>query len=150
MKPVVLVSMDRLDEARDLLSRLLAQPSEAGVKLWHQSIAGAIGDRPAEGAEACEAILAANVRDPEAIYHVTRMLARCGRLPRALELFSRSIDEGYFNVELFEHDPWLDPLRHDPKFAASLARAHERRQHARDAFERAGGYRLLARAKQVS
>src|SRR5207247_3701327 len=109
------------------------------------SIAGAIGGREADGAEACEAILASNLRDPEAIYHVARMLVRCGRLPRALELFSRSVDEGYFNVELFERDPWLDPLRRDPEFAASLERANARRQHARDAFEHSGGYKLFAR-----
>ena len=90
------------------------------------------------------------MRDPEAIYHVARMLACCGRLPRALELFSRSVDEGYFNVELFERDPWLDPLRGERQFAATLEHANARRQHARDAFEHAGGYRLFARAKQVS
>ena len=133
------------------------QPAAAGAgppggagRLWHQAINGAITDRPDEGAEACEAILASNVRDPEAIYHVARMLARCGRLPRALELVSRSVDEGYFNVELFERDPWLDPLRREQEFAATLAQANARRAHARDAFERAGGDKLFARAKQVS
>jgi hypothetical protein len=78
------------------------------------------------------------------------LVAHCGKLTRALELFSRSVDEGYFNVELFERDPWLDPLRHEPGFAETLARAHERRRHARDAFETAGGYRLFARAKHVT
>src|SRR5262249_30470704 len=150
MRPVVLVSMGRLDEVRALLSYRLEQPSEGGVRLWNQAIASAIDRRAADGADACDAILASNLRDPEALYHLARLLAQCDSRPRALELFSRSVDEGYFNVELFERDPWLDPLRGEREFAEGLARANARRQHARDAFERAGGYKLFARAKQVS
>jgi len=41
-------------------------------------------------------------------------------------------------------------LRHEPDYAAIVARAETRRQHARDAFDAAGGYKLFARAKQVS
>jgi len=150
MRPVLLVSMGRLDEAREHLSQLAAQPVDVGVRRWHAAIGAAIDGRAVECVEACEGIVGSNVRDPEALYHVARLLAHCGREQRAVELFNRSVDEGYFNVDLFARDPWLDPLRSDPAFDTIVARADARHRHARDAFEQAGGHRLLALAKQVS
>ena len=120
------------------------------MKRWYASLRGALDGHYAESLEACEGILASNTHDPEVLFHMARTVARCGHRPRALELLSQSVDGGYFNIPLFARDPWLDPLRGDPSFADITARADARHRHARDAFEQAGGHRLLALAKQVS
>ena len=124
--------------------------SSASLKRWYVSLRGAIDGHHAESLEACEGILASNTHDPEVLFHMARTVARCGHPARALELLSSSVDEGYFNVPLFARDPWLDPLRGDRPFADIVARADARYRRARDAFEQAGGHRLLALAKQVS
>jgi len=149
MRSVVLVSMGRIDDARALLAPLAAEPVPA-ARLWHYAIASALDGRPGDCIDACERILTSHLRDPEAVYHVARMVSRAGYADRALELFTRAVDDGYFNVPLFERDPWLDPRRTDARFTDALDRARARRQHARDAFDRAGGRRLFAMAKQVS
>jgi hypothetical protein len=97
-----------------------------------------------------EGILASNTHDPEVVYHMARTVARCGDRSRGLELFRRSVEEGYFNVPQFARDPWLDSLRGDPAFNTIAARADARHRQAREAFEHASDHRLLALAKQVS
>jgi len=151
MHPMILVALGRSDEARRHMRQLEAQSARnAAVMPWYRSLRAVLEGAYDEAADMCETIVARLVGDPEALYHMARTLAQSRREARALELFGRSIDEGYFNVELFERDPWMDPVRHERTFSESLARAHARRQHARDAFEHAGGYQLFARAKQVS
>lgn len=100
-----------------------------------------------EAVQACERIVALNVPDPEATYHMARTFAYCQRSSRALDLFSRTVDEGYFNVALFERDPWVDSLRGEVRFTAALDRARMRQSQAREAFDRAGGRRLFALAR---
>jgi TolB-like protein/tetratricopeptide (TPR) repeat protein len=150
MHPQLLIAMGREDEALARLRQLEANAANASLKRWYVSLRGALDGHHAESIEACEGILASNTSDPEVVYHMARTVARCGNRSRALELFSRSVEEGYFNIPQFARDPWLDALRGDPSFTAIAARADARHRHAREAFEQAGGHRLLALAKQVS
>jgi len=111
---------------------------------------GAIDGHCDESVTACEAIVASNMRDPESLYHMVRTFAMCGKTERALELFARTVDEGFFCEPLFARDRWIDPLRSDSRFVEIASRAAARHRQAADAFERAGGARLLRPAVRVS
>jgi eukaryotic-like serine/threonine-protein kinase len=96
--------------------------------------------------DACRALLddlAPRNPDPESIFHIARMYARLGAIGSAVMQFARAVDAGYFSVATFERDDWLDPLRHDPRFIAALARARIRHDDAVRKFRDAGGERLL-------
>jgi serine/threonine-protein kinase len=149
MHPVILVALGRHDEALSHLLHVEAKASHPALSTWYASLRGALSASYDEAAMACERIVALNVPDPESLYHMARTLAYCKRSSRALDLFSRTVDEGYFNVALFERDPWVDTLRGHAQFTAALDRARVRRRQAREAFERAGGHLLFA-ARPVS
>jgi eukaryotic-like serine/threonine-protein kinase len=99
------------------------------------------GDR----ATALEALaLAGRLRhDGEAIYYLARSLARLGESERALSELETVVKLGFVCVELFQRDPWLDSLRHDPRFDGLLARAEAAHRRGREAFREAGGPELL-------
>jgi non-specific serine/threonine protein kinase len=93
----------------------------------------------------CERLMALSDRYPdgEAIYTVTRLLARAGCRDLALQGFREAAAAGFFPAVFFERDPWIDALRDDDSYRAVLAQARERSVAADAAFEAAGGYRLL-------
>ncbi len=102
------------------------------------------GDR--EGVRrACERLMAFSNRYPdgEAIYTVTRLLAKAGCRDLALHGFRETVAAGFFPSAYFERDPWIDLLRDDDGYRSVLAHARERWLAADAAFEAAGGYRLL-------
>jgi hypothetical protein len=93
----------------------------------------------------CEALirLTESYPDGEAVYTVTRMLARAGWRDLALKGLSMAIGLGFFPAPLFDRDPWLDDLREVPEYQQLVARARERFLAVDAAFQAAGGYRLL-------
>jgi TolB-like protein/tRNA A-37 threonylcarbamoyl transferase component Bud32 len=107
-------------------------------------VASIAGDRD-EVLRTCTALVAANedYPDGEAIYTVTRMLARAGWRDFALKGLTMAVNAGFFAAATFERDPWLDDLRGVPAFQQLVARARERSLAADAAFQTAGGYRLL-------
>lgn len=94
---------------------------------------------------ACQGLVEANATYPdgEAIYMVTRMLARVGASDLALRGLGMALEAGYFPAWQFEHDRWLDPIRGLDEYRTIVARARERSLAADAAFQAAGGYRLL-------
>ena len=81
--------------------------------------------------------------DPESVFYIARTYARLGAMDAAVVQFARAVDMGFFCVSTFDHDPWLDPLRVDPKFGEALSRARTRRASAASRFTDSGGNRLL-------
>jgi hypothetical protein len=54
-----------------------------------------------------------------------------------------AVDGGYTVVEPLLDDPWLAPLRDDPRFIEVIRRAQTRRDEARAVFRAEGGEALL-------
>ena len=149
MLPVVLATMGRIDEAVERLREQEGSLGDVG-KRWYVSLRGALDGHCDESLTACEAIVASNMGDPESLYHMVRTFAKCGRTERALELFARTVDEGFFCEPLFARDRWIDSLRSDSRFVEIASRAAARHRQATDAFDRAGGARLLRPSMRVS
>ena len=56
---------------------------------------------------------------------------------------SSAVDSGYSVTHPLIHDPWLAPLRDDPRFPDIVRRAEARRNEALAVFRAEGGERLL-------
>ena len=87
-------------------------------------------------------ISAPSMRDPCARI-AARALAYLGDHDAAIECVKRSVSGGFFCFPWLARDSWIDSLRHRPEFRVVLAEAEAGHRHAADAFERAGGDRLL-------
>jgi hypothetical protein len=81
--------------------------------------------------------------DPEGQYYLGRSLVRLEAADRALEFLTRAERNGFFCFPAFERDPWLDPLRCDPRFLEILRRAESRTRDAARAFEDHPGSRVI-------
>jgi TolB-like protein len=71
-----------------------------------------------------------NFPDPEGTFLHALSCSLAGVPEDALRLIEESVSGGYSNVDLMKADPWLDPVRGDPRFVAALARAEERHREA--------------------
>jgi hypothetical protein len=135
-----------VDEARRSVESEFVgvQPDSPSALFRDALIATITGDRH-EVLRTCEAMVRANENYPdgEAIYTVTRMLARAGWRDFAMKGMRMTVDAGFTASWTFDHDPWVDSLRDLPEFQELLARARERYLAADAAFQTAGGYRLL-------
>ena len=58
-------------------------------------------------------------------------------------MLERSVRQGWMCYQPMATEPWLDPLRGDPRFKAVLKEAETRGRKAAAAFVQAGGDRLL-------
>ena len=50
---------------------------------------------------------------------------RINRLDKAFASFNRALDQHCYAMALLRVDPLLDPVRHDPRYTALLARIHQ-------------------------
>jgi hypothetical protein len=71
------------------------------------------------------------------------MVCSLGSYDLALHALAKAVDGGYTVVEPLLHDPWLAPLREDPRFTELLRRAQARRDEALAVFRAEGGEALL-------
>jgi hypothetical protein len=95
-------------------------------------------------------ILASEFGDPEALFYLTRHLARLGELDAALDLFGRVVGGGFHCLPAMLTDPWLDPLRLKPRFTALLEKTEQHYRMAAKEFARLDGNRTLGiAARQV-
>ncbi len=83
------------------------------------------------------------IRDPEFLYQWALMASHVGDTTRALDTLERVVDRGWCCAANMAHDPWLDDVRDEPRFATLLSKAEERHRAAVAAFRDAGGDRLL-------
>ena len=84
-----------------------------------------------------------SIADPEALYYIARTYAKIDESDAALSALAHVVDGGFFCYPAFTRDPWLDPLRPNPRFTAVLEAARARHESAARAFSEAGGDRLL-------
>jgi TolB-like protein len=85
-----------------------------------------------------------NLRDPEALYFMARLVAAVGETELALAQLKRSLEGGYVLYPvLVREDSWLDPLRSTDEFHSLVERSRVRHQEALRAFVDAGGQELL-------
>lgn len=99
--------------------------------------------RREESLAAAEAVLAAELKDPETLFHLGRILARLGERQQATSLVGRAVEYGFFCYPAIAQDPWLDSLRGDAGFVALLREAETRHRGAQLTFARAGADRVL-------
>jgi tetratricopeptide (TPR) repeat protein len=81
--------------------------------------------------------------DPEGLYFAGRALIRIHEYERAIGLFERAVERGFFCLGAFVHDPWLDATRREPRFQKLVNRAEERWSDAEHELRRLDGYHVL-------
>ncbi|CAN5885665.1 hypothetical protein BH24ACI5_BH24ACI5_22610 [soil metagenome] len=140
------VMLGRLDEARAALATVdLQQTGHLGTFMT-------VLMNIVEGRE--EAALAGmrrmtDIPDPEGRYYLARGIAYFGHAEEALALLAGVVEAGFFCLSAFTRDPWLDPLRGTPEFAALIRRAEGRHRQAVISFLTAEGDRVLGVAHPV-
>jgi TolB-like protein/tetratricopeptide (TPR) repeat protein len=124
----ILAAMGRKDDARAVIEELAGTDFPGGLLFfWGETIIAAL-DHDAERAKRVDRLL--NFPDPEGLCILARCRVEAGDHEGGLRMFEKAVYDGYSNVPLFEHDPWLEPIRDDSRFQAALGRARERHEAA--------------------
>ncbi|MHC4941055.1 MAG: protein kinase domain-containing protein [Planctomycetota bacterium] len=93
--------------------------------------------------EATRKVLNSNFRDPEGRLFSVRNLVRVGELDMAFTELDSIVERGFYCEQPLRNDPWLEPVRDDPRLKDALAKAEAGRKAAEQAYEEAGGIFLL-------
>lgn len=142
--PLALMSLGREQEAVALARRMECTSTPLPLVRCFFSSARALAERArTEAIALSERAIVLITRGPEELFQQARHLAYLSERDRALAILARAVDEGFFCYPALVRDPWLHPLRANPKFEAILQRALERHATAVRAFVEAGGERIL-------
>jgi serine/threonine protein kinase len=140
---VALAMLGRVEEAVSLLrQRELAKPWRLG-RLYLTSLRALLEGKREESLAASEELMNATFRDPEGMYYLARQLGYLREEAPALDMLSRTIDNGFFCHAAMLRDPWLDSLRARTEFASLMSKAHQLQREASAAFVAGGGPSLL-------
>jgi tetratricopeptide (TPR) repeat protein len=141
---LALALMGRNKEAAEFLSKLEHLSLTPVHRLFIVATRSLIEGRRDACAEATDKLLAAwRPRDPCAIFYLGRHLAFLGRRESAIDSIEQAVEGGFFPYRFLTLDPWLDPIRSEPRFSAIQQRAEERYRDAEEAFFAARGDRIL-------
>jgi tetratricopeptide (TPR) repeat protein len=139
---LTLASVGRVEEAISTLRQREQIIWRLG-KLYLTSLRALLEGNRQESLEACDELRKATFRDPEGVYYLARQLSYMGEETSALEMLSKSINNGFFCHHAMVRDPWLDALRANSEFTALLRKAHQLHREASAAFQDGGGASLL-------
>ncbi|MGE0360119.1 MAG: protein kinase [Vicinamibacterales bacterium] len=139
------LALYRLGRKAEAVAAWPGVPADATplLKLWDETLVACLSDAP--NARALTERLAdhGSWGDPEGSLVQATVLSRLGSHERALQLLAVSQDGGFTAPDTLASDPWLAPLRDDPRFAEILQKAQARRREALAVFRAEGGERLL-------
>ena len=134
----------RLDEAREALEKMAAQPRIGAFKLFTDHLSAWLDRRLADMIDDLGAITELAIfNDPEVIFQEGWIFCDVGEHERGLPFLQRALSLGYLVAPTLARSPQFDGLRNHPPFQALLADAETRRKHALAAFRKAGGKKLL-------
>ncbi len=88
--------------------------------------------------------------DGEDVLWMARLYTKLGFTGLGVLGFRAAIEQGYFCVEQFEGDSWLDPIRSDAAFPDAMTLARARHRRAAGIFTEEGGLGLLGVAAPSS
>jgi serine/threonine protein kinase/tetratricopeptide (TPR) repeat protein len=140
IRSVALMMLGRDSEAREMLRDIEARFSNR-VVYYSLALQELLDGRIEESAAT---IRLPKLRDPEGRFYAARHLARLGETEEPIEMLASVVSGGFYCYPAMTRDPWLDPLRGDPRFTATLRKAEELHREARIAFLQAGGDRILS------
>ena len=143
-----LAEVGRKDEALPVL-RVLEEKIKTRMRDFIMAARTMIEGDAAASVAAVGRIVASEFGDPEGFFYLTRHLARLNQVDAALELFERVVGGGFFCYPAMSSDPWLDPVRKRPQFAALLGRAEQQHRVAEREFDRLEGHRILGIATRT-
>ena len=141
-KVMALYRLGRRDEALAAWKRPPAD-APATYKAWDEMIVACLTDGPGAREAAERAVGEMTWGDPEGYMTGGIMVCKLGSYDLALQALATAVDGGYTVVDPLLHDPWLAPLRENPRFTEILQRAQARRDEALAVFRAEGGEALL-------
>lgn len=142
---IVAISMWETGRGQEALPTLRALEEKVKTRIGDFVVAARAlieGDKAASLA-AIGRILDSGFSDPQALFYLTRHLARLNQVGSAVALFERVLAGGFICYPTMIRDPWLDSIRDQARFAESLEAVEQRYLGAGRAFEQLQGSRLL-------
>jgi DNA-binding winged helix-turn-helix (wHTH) protein/tetratricopeptide (TPR) repeat protein len=106
------------------------------------------GDAP-ESVAAVGRIVDSGFSDPEALFYLTRHLAKLDQVDAALSLFERVVAGGFYCYPAMLRDPWLESIRQTLQFGKLLGKVEEQYRAAEKEFARLEGNRILEVARRA-
>jgi serine/threonine protein kinase len=139
------MALYRLNRREEALASWHRPPPDAPAtyKAWDEMMVACLTDGPGAREAAEHAVGEMSWTDPEGYTTGGIMLCKLGSHELALKAIGQAVDGGYTVVEPLLHDPWLAPLRDDPRFIDIVRRAQARREEALAVFRIEGGEALL-------
>jgi hypothetical protein len=144
MDALALASIDRQDEALALLRTREQRPVQHQlIRLFLVSLRALLEGKREESLSTTKQGVAMIRKGGEELFYFVRHLAYIGECEMAIAELERVVEHGFFCYPALLRDPWLDALRSDPRFNATLRRAETRHESARTIFVEAGGMQVL-------
>ena len=139
------MALYRLGRPEEALAAWQRPPADAPptYKAWDEMMVACLSGGPGAREAAERAVGEMSWTDPEGYTTGGIMLCKLGSYDLALHALRKGVDDGYTVVEPLLHDPWLEPLRDNPRFTEIVRNAQARRDEALAVFRAEGGERLL-------
>jgi hypothetical protein len=100
------------------------------LQLTRRSIELLEAKRNAEAERVLNEVLALDPKMPTNLYNMACLMALTGRPDKAFDYLVKAAQEGFTDFVHIDQDTDLDSLRHDPRYAAFIARKPEFQHHA--------------------